>query len=406
MKNQVSSVGQRALQLAALIFGLALSVAAVADGNYIVHNLVSDLAGVADHQDPNLKNRWGIVFGPTSPVWVSDNSTGVATVYDGNGNPFLAGSPPQPLVVTIPGGSPTGITFNPSGSDFPITCGTPSTSQAATFLWATENGIIAAWRKDCGLTAVTIPTTATPNGVYKGIAIAGNGATDFRLFAADLFNEKIQVFDSNFMPTTVPGGFVDPNLPPGFAPFNILNLQGNLYVAYAFHVAGDHDETAGPGLGIVDVFDANGFLIGRVATGGKLNAPWGMAIAPAKFGQFSGMLLVGNFGDGKINAFDTNDNEFAGQLQTANGQVLVIDGLWGIAFGNNFRSQPANTLFFAAGPNGENDGLYGTILPAPNQGEGDNNQGDNQGGNGQGNNGQGDNEGATSRVREDSNSVV
>jgi uncharacterized protein (TIGR03118 family) len=394
MKNQVSSVGQRALQLAALIFGLALSVAAVADaGNYIVHNLVSDLAGVADHQDPNLKNGWGIVFGPTNPVWVSDNSTGVATVYDGNGNPFLVGG--QPLVVTIPGGANTGITFNPSGTDFQIPCGAPAPTPA-TFLWATENGVIAAWRLACGSTAVTIASTAVPNGVYKGIAIAGNGAQDFRLFAADLFNEKIQVFDSNFMPTTVPGGFVDPNLPPGFAPFNILSLQGNLYVAYAFHVAGDHDETAGPGLGIVDVFDANGFLIGRVAMGGKLNAPWGMAIAPANFGQFSGMLLVGNFGDGKISAFDTNDNSFAGQLQTANGQVLVIDGLWGIAFGNNFRNQPANTLFFAAGPNGENDGLYGTILPAPNQGdnEGGNGQGNNgQGNNGQGNNGQGNNEG-------------
>jgi len=184
------------------------------------------------------------------------------------------------------------------------------------------------------------------------------------------------------MPTTAPGGFADPNLPPGFSPFNILALQGNLYVAYAFHVAGDHDETAGPGLGIVDVFDADGFLIERLATGGKLNAPWGMAIAPADFGKFSGMFLVGNFGDGTINAFDTKNNTFAGQLRTGSGQALVIDGLWGIAFGNNFRAQPANTLFFAAGPNGESDGLYGTILPAPNQGQG--NGGDNSQGHGRG----------------------
>ena len=389
MNNQVSSVGRRTPQLAALIFGLALSAAVGADpGNYIVHDLVSDLAGAADHQDGNLRNAWGIVFGPTNPVWVSDNTSGVATVYDGTGNPILIGSPPAPLVVTIPGGSPTGITFNPSASDFPISCGSPATSAAATFLWATENGNIAAWRLACGSTAVIVPTTATPNGVYKGIAIAGDGNLDFRLFAADLFNGKIQVFDHNFMPTTVPGGFVDPNLPPGFAPFNILALQGNLYVSYAFHVAGDHDETAGPGLGIVDVFDANGFLIGRVATGGKLNAPWGMAIAPADFGKFSGMLLVGNFGDGTINAFDIKNNTFAGQLRTSNGQVLVIDGLWGIAFGNNFRSQPANTLFFAAGPNDESDGLFGTIMPAPNRG-----QGDDQGDNGQGNNQRGNSQG-------------
>ena len=362
------------LGITALAFGLAVSPAVLADpGNYIVHSLVSDLAGVADHQDPNLQNGWGIVFGPTNPVWVSDNTTGVATVYDGNGQPLRVGNPPQPLVVTIPGGAPTGITFNPSAADFQIACSAGAPASAATFLWATENGEIAAWKQSCGPTAVSLPTTATPDGVYKGIAIAGDGATDFRLFAADLFNGKIQVFDHNFMPTTVPGGFADPNLPPGFAPFNILSLQGNLYVSYAFHVAGDHDETPGPGLGIVDVFDADGFLIKRVATGGKLNAPWGMAFAPADFGKFSGMLLVGNFGDGTINAFDTKNNTFAGQLRTGHGQVLTIDGLWGIAFGNNFRGQPANAMFFAAGPNGESDGLYGTILPAPGQDErGDN----------------------------------
>ncbi len=363
MSNSTSTLVRRALRLTALAFGLAVSAAAVADpGNYIVHNLVSNLPGVADHQDPNLKNAWGIVFGPTNPVWVSDNTTGVSTLYDGNGNAI-------PLVVTIPGGKPTGITFNTSAADFLITCGAAAASAAA-FLWATENGVIAAWNGSCGSTAVTLPTTAVPNGVYKGIAIAGDGARDFRLFAADLFNGKIQVFDHNFMPTTVPGGFVDPSLPPGYAPFNILSLEGNLYVAYAFHVAGDSDETAGPGLGIVDVFDANGFLITRVATGGKLNAPWGMAIAPADFGKFSGMLLVGNFGDGTINAYDTKNNNFAGQLRAGKGKVLAIDGLWGIAFGNNFRAQPANTLFFAAGPNDENDGLYGTILPAPEEGEG------------------------------------
>ena len=394
MRNQVSFVGRRALKLAAFTFGLALSAAASADpGNYIVHNLVSNQPGVADHQDANLRNAWGIVFGPTNPVWVSDNTSGVATVYDGNGNPILVTNPSPPpalvpLVVTIPGGANTGITFNPSASDFLIPCG--AAPSAALFLWATENGNIAGWNGTCGTTAVTLPTTQVANGVYKGIAIAGNGDKDFRLFAADLFNGKIQVFDAKFMPTTTKGGFVDPNLPPGFSPFNILALQGNLYVAYAFHVVGDHDETPGKGLGIVDVFDADGFLIERVATGGTLNAPWGMAFAPADFGKFSGMFLVGNFGDGTINAFDTKNNTFAGQLRTGNGQVLAITGLWGIAFGNNFRAQPANTLFFGAGPTDESDGLYGTIVPAPNQGEND--QGDNEQGNNnnQGNKGGGD----------------
>jgi uncharacterized protein (TIGR03118 family) len=377
--NRISFTA-RGLHLAALAFTFALATSAVADpGNYVVHNLVSDQAGVADHQDVNLKNAWGIVFGPTTPVWVSDNTSGVSTVYDGDGN--------QLLVVTIPGGANTGITFNPSATDFQIPCGAPPSP--ATFLWATENGNIAAWRGACGPSGVTIASTAVPNGVYKGIAIAGDGDQHFRLFAADLFNGKIQVFDSSFMPTTVPGGFVDPNLPPGYAPFNILNLQGNLYVAYAFHVAGDHDETAGPGLGIVDVFDADGFLIKRVATGGKLNAPWGMAIAPADFGKFSGMLLVGNFGDGTINAFDTKNNTFAGQLRSGNGQALVIDGLWGIAFGNDFRAQPANTLFFAAGPNDESDGLYGTILPAPNPGQGNGGNGGKDGNGGDGGHGRG-----------------
>jgi uncharacterized protein (TIGR03118 family) len=358
--NGLSSDARAMLQLAVLAVGLALGTAVAAEpGNYVVHNLVSNQPGVADNTDPNLKNAWGIVFGTTNPVWVADNATGVSTVYNGDGTPFLAGNPPQPLVVTIPGGAPTGIAFNPSASDFLISG--PGT--AARFLWATENGSIAAWNG--GPAAVIMPTATSPNAVYKGLAIAGNGGTNFRLYAADFHNGKIDVFDTNFMPATASGGFIDQKIPAGFSPFNIVNIQGMLYVAYAKKEQDGDDEVAGAGLGFVDAFDAEGNLVERVAAGGKLNAPWGMALAPAGFGKFSHMLLVGNFGDGTISAFDLRNGTFAGQLRTGNGQVLQIDGLWGIAFGNGFRAQFTDTLFFAAGPNDESNGLYGMIESAP-----------------------------------------
>jgi uncharacterized protein (TIGR03118 family) len=294
----------------------------------------------------------------TSPIWVSNNGTGTSTVYNGLGG---AVSPPSPVAIPAASGTghgvPTGITSNPSTSDFLI----GGAGTAAIFLWATEDGAIAAW--NAGPTA-TLKFVASDGAVYKGLALAGNG-TSFRLYAADFHNGKIDVLTSAFVKTSVPGGFADPTIPAGFAPFNILNLQGNLYVAYAKREPGGDDEVAGPGLGFVDVFDADGFLIERVASRGKLNAPWGMAIAPAGFGKFSNHLLVGNFGDGTINAYDTKHFTFAGQLHAADGGVLKIDGLWGIAFGNGFQRQPTDTLFFAAGPSDEGHGLYGRIEPVP-----------------------------------------
>ncbi|HEX6793272.1 MAG TPA: TIGR03118 family protein, partial [Casimicrobiaceae bacterium] len=214
-----------------------------------------------------------------------------------------------------------------------------------------------------GGAVATIKFAAQDGASYKGIALAGDGA-HFRLYAADFHNGKIDVLDNAFVPTSVAGGFVDRNIPSGFAPFNIMNLQGNLYVSYAKQQPGSDDEAHGVGLGFVDVFDADGFLLARVATRGKLNAPWGMAIAPAGFGAFSNHLLVGNFGDGTINAYDLKNFTFAGQLRGSNGRALVIDGLWGIAFGNGFQQQPTDTLFFAAGPDDEGHGLYGRIDPA------------------------------------------
>jgi uncharacterized protein (TIGR03118 family) len=350
------------VRLAALAFGLALSTAIIAaPGNYTVTNLVSDVPGAATNTDGNLVNGWGIVLSPTSPMWVSDNGSGKSTVYDGTGA--------LKLTVTIPPvsgtdhGVPTGIVFNlgasPTSTDFLVA----GAGTAARFLWATEDGGIAAW---AGGASATIKFAATDGAVYKGLAMAGDGGSHFLIYAADFHNGKIDVIDSTFAKVTEPGrfAFADPTLPAGFNPFNIVNIQGDLYVAYALKEADGNDEVAGPGLGFVDVFDADGFLIRRVVSGGKLNAPWGMARAPAGFGKFSNNLLVGNFGDGTINAYDLKNGTFAGQLRTTKGQVLTIDGLWGIAFGNGFQQQPTDTLFFAAGPDHEGHGLYGKIEPA------------------------------------------
>ena len=328
-----------------------------ADGRYRVTPLVADVAGAAANTDVNLRNGWGIAMRPTSPIWVSDNATGKSTLYNGLGVQI---SPPSP--VAIPGqggtgqGAPTGIVANPSTTDFLLA----GAGTAALFMWSTEDGTIAAWN---GGPSATIKLNATDGAVYKGLALAGDGAA-FRLYAADFHNGKIDVLDNTFTPTSVPGGFSDPNIPAGFAPFNVMNLQGDLYVSYAKQQPGSNDEAHGEGLGFVDVFDADGFLIARVATRGKLNAPWGMAIAPAGFGRFGGDLLVGNFGNGKINAYDLRNFTFAGQLRASNGGVLTIDGLWGITFGNGFQHQPADTLFFAAGPDDEDHGLFGKIEPA------------------------------------------
>jgi len=346
-------------QLAALACAFALSTPVLADpGNYEVTNLVSDVPGVAANTDPNLVNGWGVAMLATSPIWVSSNGKGVSTLYNGLGTAI---SPPSPVFIPAASGSgtgvPTGIAANPSANDFLLA----GAGTAARFLWSTEDGAIAAWN---GGPSATIKFVAPDGAVYKGLALAGNG-TSFRLYAADFHNGKIDVLNNAFVPTTVPGGFEDASIPAGFAPFNIMNLQGNLYVAYALREAGGDDEVAGRGLGFVDVFDANGFLIERAASRGKLNAPWGMAIAPAGFGKFSNHLLVGNFGDGTINAYDMKNFTFAGQMRASNGHVLVIDGLWGIAFGNGFQRQPTDTLFFAAGPSDESHGLYGKIEPAP-----------------------------------------
>jgi uncharacterized protein (TIGR03118 family) len=341
-----SPIARHVVRLAALAFGLALSTAifAAPPSTYTVTNLVADPSGPpALNTDANLVNGWGIALRPTSPFWVADNGTSKSTLYDGSGSII-------PLVVTIPG-PPTGIVGNLSSADF----------GGASFLWALEDGHVAAWSSG---TTATIVFTATDSASYKGIAIAGNG-TALQLYLADFHNGKIDVLSSTFGAGTATGGFADPTIPAGFNPFNIMNLNGNLFVAYALKEADGDDEVAGAGLGFVNVFNPNGDLLARVATRGKLNAPWGMALAPAGFGTFSNHLLVGNFGDGTINAYNLSPYHFAGQLRSSSGGVLKVDGLWGIAFGNGVRNQPTNTLFFAAGPEDETQGLYGKIEPAP-----------------------------------------
>ena len=339
---------------------VAVPVATHAASLYKVTPLVSDQSGVGK-PDANLQNGWGVAFNPTAFVWVADNGTGHATLYDGNGNV-------QSLVVDIPspdsltGGTPTGITFNAS-NDFAVTDGT--SSAPARFLFATEDGVIAGWAPNVpnvpGVTSTQAFRAVTRAGaVYKGLAIAGDGTAN-RLYAANFVNGTIDVYSNTFAPTAVPGGFTDRHLPSGFGPFNIMNIQGNLYVAYAKQTPGSNDETAGQGLGFVDVFDADGFLLKRLVTRGQLNAPWGMALAPAGFGQFSNRLLVGNLGDGTINAYDPVSGNFVGTMRADDGRPLVIDGLWGIAFGNGIDAQPTDTVFFAAGPGDESQGLYGRI---------------------------------------------
>ncbi len=338
---------------------------------YLQNNLVSDIAGVARFTDPNLVNAWGITASPNGPFWISDNGTGVSTLYDGNGHSLPAASP---LVVTIPlppgstasNASPTGIVFN-STSDFTVTSG--NLSGPAVFIFAAEDGTISGWNPTVNSTNAilevdkSILPTPLNGAVYKGLALGSNANGNF-LFAANFRSGAIDVFDKNFTAATLAGSFTDPNLPAGFAPFDIANVGGQLFVTYAKQDATQHDDVAGPGNGFVDVFDTNGNFIKRFASQGTLNSPWGMVMAPASFGQFGGDLLVGNFGDGRINAFDPTSGALLGQLQTDVGTPLAINGLWGLDFGNGIGSGSPNTLFFTAGIGDEGHGLFGSVAPA------------------------------------------
>jgi uncharacterized protein (TIGR03118 family) len=331
----------------AVAFCMAAAASALAQNNFVQHNLVSDIPGLADFTDPNLKNPWGIASSPTSPFWVSDNGVDKATLYNTSGTP-------QALVVTIPpaGSGPTGVVFNGT-NDFQVAPGA-----AARFLFATEAGTIAGW--NAGTTAVTMVDSGAAGAVYKGIALGNNGVQNL-LYGANFTQGRIDTFGPSFAPVTP--GFIDPGLPSGYGPFNVQNLGGSLFVTYALLGAGG-DDVPGAGHGFVDVFDTNGVLLRRLISQGVLDSPWGLAIAPATFGDFANTLLVGNFGDGTINSFNPTTGNFLGTLRDSSGDPIVIDGLWGLRLGNVGSGGDPNTLYFAAGINDEVDGLFGSVAPA------------------------------------------
>jgi uncharacterized protein (TIGR03118 family) len=337
-----------ALCIAAVLLGSA--PAALSDDVFQQTNLVSDIPGTAVTTDPNLINPWGIASTATSPYWISDQGTGVATLYNGLGTPTA-------LVVTIPAAGPpsgpTGVVSVPTG-----VTGFSVNGTTAHFIFANLNGSIDAWA--AGTTAVQ--STSVSGAVFTGLALANNGSGNF-LYAANFSTGGgVDVFNSSFQSTTLSGSFKDPNLPAGYAPYNIQNLNGQLFVQYA--KVGTRGAQTGAGFGYVDVYDLNGNFVKRLVSNGPLNAPWGVAIAPTGFGSFSNDLLIGNFGDGEINAFDPTSGNFIGTLVNSSGDPILNPGLWGIQFGNSNAGSTPNTLFFNAGINGEKDGLFGSITQA------------------------------------------
>jgi uncharacterized protein (TIGR03118 family) len=340
---------------------LALTGAASASagtGPFTQRNLVSDIPGVARITDPNLVNPWGLAAGPSTPLWVADEGADLSTVYSG----AVHGSIPviAPLVVAIPGGEPTGIVYNPTDG---FVVGTGATRAPARFLFASEGGHITGWSPQVPPLTQAQPAVTTPGAIYLGLALAA-GHKHARLYAADFHGAKIDVFDEQFDPVQLqPGAFTDGALPAGFAPFNVQELGGRIYVAYAKQDEDAEEEVAGPGLGYVDVFDPKGHLLKRLVSQGALNAPWGLAIAPAGFGGLDGALLVGNFGDGAINAYDLHTGAPRGALKNEDGNPIRIDGLWALRFGNGVFGTP-RTLVFTAGIADEEHGLLGTIVPA------------------------------------------
>jgi uncharacterized protein (TIGR03118 family) len=346
----------RAVLVLALAVGATLAavspLGAAESNSYAITPLVSDQAGVAPNTDADLKNGWGLTSSATSPWWVSDNVTNKSTLYRGSDGAK------QGLVVNV-GGHPTGAVFNPTAG-FVLPVG----GTKALFIFDSEDGTIRAWNGSQGTTAVVMHTSAD-DGIYKGLAIADT-ANGPRLYAADFHNARVDVLDGSW--ALVPNsGFVDSSLPAGYAPFGIQTIGNRVFVSYAKQDEDAEDEVAGQGRGFVDVYDLAGNLVERVAQHGQLNAPWGLALAPPSFGRFGGDLLVGNFGDGQINAYEQQlDGSFAhrGELRGADNKPLAIDGLWALQFGQGGNNGPAGTLFFTAGPDDETHGLFGQINPS------------------------------------------
>jgi uncharacterized protein (TIGR03118 family) len=347
---------------------LASTFVVPAQANFLQTNLVSDGFVPAPIVDPNLVNPWGISHSQTSPFWISDNGMGLSTLYRANGAIV-------PLVVTIPPplgspagtkATPTGQVFNTGGTnDFVVSSG--GKSGRAAFIFATEDGTISGWSPTVALThaVIAVDNPAGDAGpVYKGLAIANNGGSNF-LYAANFRSGNVDVFNNAFHNV---GSFRDMTVPSDYAPFNVQTLNGNLFVTYAEQDAAKHDDVAGAGHGFVDEFDLSGNFIKRIASSGPLNSPWALDIAPAHFGQFSNDLLVGNFGDGTIDVFDPSTNAFLGMLPDINDATLSIDGLWALTNGNNGVGSDPNSVYFTAGTDDEHHGLFGKLTSVPEPG--------------------------------------
>jgi len=347
---------RRIQRLVLLAFLPSLTYAQAAN-TYTQSNLISDGSVKAQQTDMQLINPWGVAIGQQTPFWINTAGTGLSEVYDAGAN--------KQFVVTIPAaggtgktGSPTGIVFNPSTTDFALPQGS-----AAFFIFDALDGTISAWNSSV-TNAVVVADNSASGAVYTGITIVNNGSGNF-LLAANLSKNKIDVFDSKFAAATLSGSFTDPSIPSGFAPFNVHVINNQVFVMYA-----PQNLATGPGAGYVSVFDNNGKFVSNAISAGNLNAPWGLALAPASFGAFGGDLLVGNFGDGTINAYDPTSFALKGQLQDSTGKPIQNENLWEILFGSNGTGDP-NTLYFSAGVNNEKGGLFGAIaaVAAPAQGD-------------------------------------
>jgi len=361
--------------------------------HYQQTNLVSNVpvTPAALVTDPNLQNAWGLVHGPATPWWISNNAGGTSTLYNTSGlnpaNPSNQTPPPVLEPVTIvalnaPGGmpgngvkipnapsqqapgSPTSVMFNGSTTNFLLAPGKP-----ATFLFATEDGTIQGWNSGVNATTavIEVDNSQFPNkstgAVYKGATIAAFDGGEY-ILAANFRSGRIDVFDSNFKPVNVPDEcFRDAGIPPGFAPFNVQGIGPNIYITFAQQDAARHDPVGGAGLGFVVVFDRQGRRLARLQHGDWFNAPWGVVQAPSDFGAFSHALLVGNFRGGTIAAFNPITWRFLGNLLNADGSTISVNGLWALAFGNGGASGPGSTLFFTAGPDNETNGLFGALAP-------------------------------------------
>jgi len=342
---------------------LPLLASPAAAKNYMQENLVSDLSTVgATVVDPNLHNPWGVVNPPGGPLCVADNNAGVSTLYNGVGTPVA-------LVVTIPTpgtppATPTGIVWGPRG--FLVNNGVKPAA-AATFIFDTEDGTISGWNPTVDATnAVLAVDNSAKSAVYKGLALGTrstlSNALGLYLYATNFHDGVVEEYDSTFTFIT---SFTDKTVPAGFAPFGIRNINGNLYVTFALQNSAKHDDVPGKGKGFVDVFDTDGNMLRRFASKGKLNSPWGLALAPANFGKFSNKLLIGNTGDGTINAYDLASGHFAGTLDDQKGKPISNDRLWALDFGDTVVAASPSELFFTAGINNETDGLFGKIVAVP-----------------------------------------